>query len=219
MGSYLLFPSWERQQLPAQLEQTIRANLAYFQAAIAQYLEGEDRASEQVFESTIHRLRHQAALENANAEASAQRLFSEPRHIRGDIEPMMTLMLYVRSLFSAVTALAEHLKGVGGRVGGADRFVEIEQLSEAIAKVLNNLADALNQEQPLQPLPPLAEDLAMICDRIEQLHSTRLSEVTAHSTYTTPTLQAVRQQTPVATSLSRIVRAVTVMHSAVGRLR
>ncbi len=96
--------------------------------------------------------------------------------------------------------------------------VEIKQLTEAIAKVLNNLADALNQGQPLQPLPPLADYLAVICDRVEQLHSTRISEVTARSTHTTPTLQAVRQQTPVATSLSRIVRAVTVMHSAVGRL-
>ena len=223
LGSYWLFPSWERQQLPAQLEQTIRANLAYFQAAIAPYLEDENQAVDQTFERSIQRLRHQAALENANAEASAQRLFSEPRHIRGDIEPVMTLMLYIRSLFSAVTALSEHLKGVrervGEGVGEADKFVEIEQLSEKIAKVLNNLADALNRGQPLQPLPPLAEDLAVICDRVQQLHSARISEVTARSTHTTPTLQAVQQQTPVATSLSRIVRAVTVMHSAVGRLR
>ena len=215
LGSYWLFPSWERQQLPAQLEQTIRANLAYFQAAIARYLDGENEDSGPTFERAIHRLRHQAALENANAEASAQRLFSEPRHIRGEIEPVMTLMLYIRSLFSAVTALTEHLKAFGR----ADKFVEIEPLTEAIPQVLANLADGLNRGQPLQPLPPLAEDLAVICGRIEQLHSDRLSEVTAHTTDTTPTLQAVQQQTPVVTSLSRIVRAVTVMHSAVGRLR
>ena len=127
----------------------------------------------------------------------------------------MTLMLYVRSLFSAVTALTEHLKAFDR----ADKFVEIEPLTEAIAQVLANLANGLNRGQPLQPLPPLAEDLAVICDRIEQLHSDRLSEVTAHSTDTTPTLQAVQQQMPVVTSLSRIVRAVMVMHSAVGRLR
>ncbi len=122
LGSYLLFPSWERQQLPAQLAQTIRANLAYFQAAIALYLDGEELVSK----GTIHQLQHQAALENANAEASAQRLFSEPRHIRGDIEPVMTLVLYIRSLFSSVTALAEHLKAFGKSDQFAEQPVEIE---------------------------------------------------------------------------------------------
>ena len=122
VGSYVLFPIWERNQLPRQLEKTVRANLAYFQIAIVRCLDGEDRTAE----SSLHRLRHRASLENANAEASAQRLFSEPRHIRGEIEPVMTLLLYIRSLFSSSTTLVEHSSEFSGEV----QFAQIRQLTE-----------------------------------------------------------------------------------------
>ncbi len=110
LGSYLLFPLWERQQLPAQLEKTIRANLAYFQQVIANYLHPQQGTSA----DSINTLRHQAALENANATTAAQRLFSEPRHVQGEIEPVMTLMVYIRGFFSSVTALAENLQEFSG---------------------------------------------------------------------------------------------------------
>ncbi len=219
-GSYWLFPSWERQQLPAQLAKTIRANLAYFQIAVDHYLGRRDP----VVESSLHLLRHRASLENANAEAAAQRLFSEPRHIRGEIEPVMTLMLYVRGLFSSVTALIEH----SGRLSGDNEAYQsepIRQLAEALEQVLINLADVLDQQQPLQPLPPLAESLAVINSQVQQLHTARLLEITTRTAIAesatvptaSPMLQAVEKQTPVATELSRIVRAVTIMYRTIER--
>ncbi|PZO55527.1 MAG: hypothetical protein DCF15_10385 [Phormidesmis priestleyi] len=216
-GSYALFPSWERQQLPAQLAKTIRANLAYFQIAADRYLDRGD----QVVESSLHLLRHRASLENANAEAAAQRLFSESRHIRGEIEPVMTLILYIRSLFSSVTALIDH----ADELSEADQCEQVRQLAETIEQVLNNLADVLSQQQLLQPLPPLADYLAVISDQVQQLHTARLSGITRHSAMVgpatlraaSPTLQAVEKQTPVATELSRIVRAVTIMYGTIER--
>ncbi len=210
LGSYLLFPSWERQRLPTQLEQTIRANLAYFQVAIDEYLHREDGA----VESSLPRLRHQAALENANAEAAAQRLFSEPRHVRGEIEPVITLMMYTRSLFISVTTLSEHTR----KVNGADRLAGVEHLTDAIEQVLDNLAHTLNGEQKLQPLPPLDEYLSAISDRVKQLHTTRISEIATYPVTATATLQAVRTHTPVATELNQIVRAVTIMHCTIDRI-
>ena len=210
LGSYLLFPSWERQRLPAQLEQTIRANLAYFQVVIDEYLHREDRTSE----SSLPRLRHQAALENANAEAAAQRLFSEPRHVRGEIEPVITLMMYTRSLFISVTTLSEHTR----KVNGADRLAGVEHLTDAIEQVLDNLAHTLNGEQKLQPLPPLDEYLSTISDRVKQLHTTRISEIATYPVTATATLQAVRTHTPVATELNQIVRAVTIIHCTIDRI-
>ena len=210
LGSYLLFPSWERQRLPIQLEQTIRANLAYFQVVIDEYLHGEDGA----VESSLPRLRHQAALENANAEAAAQRLFSEPRHVRGEIEPVITLMMYTRSLFISVTTLSEHTR----KVKGADRLAGVEHLTDAIEQVLDNLAHTLNGEQKLQPLPPLDEYLSAICDRVKQLHNTRISEIATYPVTATATLQAVRIHTPVATELNQIVRAVKIIHCTIDRI-
>lgn len=217
LGSYFLFPSWEWQQLPAQLERTIRANLAYFEIAIAQPPTKSSKSENETFNRSLHRLRHQAALENANAEAASQRLFSEPRHVRGEVEPVMALMLYIRSLFSSVTTLTEHVKGLNG-AQPEEQPGQIRELSQAIEQVLNNLADALNQEQQPLPLPPLERYVEALGDRIEQLHTTRISEIAAHQATITPTLQAIRHQTPVATELKRIVRAITVMHCTLDRM-
>ena len=212
-GSYLLFPSWQRQQLPTQLETTIRANLAYFQIAIDGYLQGQDRTSA----NSLVRLRDRAALENSNAQAAAQRLFSEPRHIRGEIEPVLTIMLYIRSLFASVTTLTVHLR----EFDRFDRhhFAQIEQLTTAVEQTLSNLADAIAQKQELQPLPPLNDYLLPIFDYVRQLHTTRLSEIQVSLTKPTSTLQAITEKTPVATELNRIVQAVTIIHSTIGRIK
>ncbi|MEM8505292.1 MAG: hypothetical protein AAF716_19330 [Cyanobacteria bacterium P01_D01_bin.1] len=159
------FPNWEKQRLPAQLRSTLQANLAYFQVTISQYLhqcnqtqykqsqykqsdrsQGKTQAIEptrSTVTSSLHRLRHQAALQNANAEAAAQRLFSEPHHVRGEIEPMMSLMLYIRSLFGSTATLAEHLKDDIED----ERFCYVEQLSNAIEKALLNLADVIAKQR------------------------------------------------------------------------
>ncbi|MBG1261924.1 FUSC family protein [Nostoc commune] len=211
LGSYLLFPRWERQQLPAQLEKTIRANLAYFQQVIANYLHPEHNA----FADSINMLRHQAALENANANAAAQRLFSEPRHIQGEIEPVMTLIIYIRGFFSSVTTLAEHLREFSGEY----QFPEVKRLADTIVQVLENLADVLGQGQPPQPLPALDSYLEAIHYQIEQLHTARLSEIATNYNTLTPTLQAVREQTPLSTELDRIVNEIKVLHCVIARLQ
>ncbi|OYD89295.1 hypothetical protein CDG77_19190 [Nostoc sp. 'Peltigera membranacea cyanobiont' 213] len=208
LGSYLLFPSWERQQLPAQLEKTIRANLAYFQQVIANYLHLQPDAS-------INMLRHQAALENVNANAAAQRLFSEPRHIQGEIEPVMTLITYIRGFFSSVTTLAEHKREFSGEY----QFTELKLLTDSIIQILENLADALGQGQSPQPLPALDSYLEVIHNQIEQLHTARLSEIARNSQTLTSTLQAVREQTPLSTELDRIVNEIKVMHCVIARLQ
>ncbi|WP_138500534.1 FUSC family protein [Nostoc sp. PA-18-2419] len=212
LGSYLLFPRWERQQLPAQLEKTIRANLAYFQQVIATYLQRKQSTST----DSINTLRYQAALENANATAAAQRLFSEPRHVQGEIEPVMTLMVYIRGFFSSVTTLAEDIREFSGEY----QFTDLNRLSDSIIQVLENLATALQQGQPPQKLPALDNYLEAIHDQIQQLHTARLSEIATNpNTSTTPTLQAVREQTPLSTELERIVNEVKVIHCVIARMQ
>jgi len=211
LGSYLLFPRWERQQLPVQLETTIRANLAYFQQVIADYLNPERNA----FTDSIDKLRHQAALENANAAAAAQRLFSEPRHVQGEVEPVTTLVLYIRSFFSSVTTLADHLREFSGEY----QFTNFKRLTDTLVQVLENLADALQQGVPPQPLPALDTHLEAIHDYIEQLHTARMSEFATNPNTLTPTLKAVRKQNPVYTQVERIVHEITVMHCTIARIQ
>ena len=231
LGSYLLFPRWERQQLPAQLEKTIRANLAYFQQAIladaptslslrvtlrpaspiANYLNPNQDSSADL----LAKERRQAALENANAAAAAQRLFSEPRHVQGDVEPITTLILYIRRFFNSVTTLAEHRRELSREYQCPDS----KQFADAIVQVLENLADALQQGQPPRPLPNLDPYLEAIHDHVEQLHAARASEFASAPGIATPTLQAIREHTPISTELDRIAQEITSLHSAIVRLQ
>ncbi len=208
LGSYLLFPSWERTLLPAQLSKTIRANLVYFQQVISSYFNPVQDASINAFGM----LSHQASLENANAAAAVQRLCDDPRHLRGEVEPVMTLILYIRGFFSSVTTLAEHQREFNVQ----EQFANIELFTDTIVQVLENLANCLEKGLLPQPLPDLTIHLEEIHDRVQQLHTDRISEL-SESRQVTPTLQAVREQTPVSTQLKRIAREVTIMHCAISR--
>ena len=208
LGSYLLFPSWERTLLPAQLSKTIRANLVYFQQVISSYFYPAQNASINAFGM----LSHQASLENANAAAAVQRLCDDPRHVRGEVEPVMTLVLYIRGFFSSTTTLLEHQREFNVQEG----FANIEQFADTIVQVLENLANCLEKGLPPQPLPDLTIHLEEIHDRVQQLHTDRILEL-SESRQVTPTLQAVREQTPVSTQLHRIAREVTIMHCTVSR--
>lgn len=211
LGSYLLFPSWERQQLPAQLVTTIQANLAYFQQVAASYLNSEQESSPE----TIGNLRHQAALENGNANAAAQRLFSEPRHVRGEVEPLAMLILYIRAFFSSVTTLAEHQRQLSIEYQCAD----FKQFTDAIVQILEDFTNALQQGKLPQTLPVLDTYLEAIHDHIQKLHSARILEWATDLSTVTSTKQAIREQTPVSTQLHRIAYEVRSIHCAITRLQ
>lgn len=208
LASYLLFPRWERQQLPAQLEATIRANLGYFQQAIADYLNPDSSAD------LLARERRQAALDNANAAAAAQRLFSEPRHVRGNVEPITMLILQIRRFFNSITTLVEHRQELSGEYQCPD----FKQFTDTIVRVLENLADTLPQGQSPRPLPDLAPNLEAIRDHVERLHTERASEFASDSSTTTPTLQAIQEHTPIYTELEQIAREIACIHGAIARM-
>lgn len=111
--------------------------------------------------------------------------------------------------------MAEHLREFSGEY----QFPELKRLADTIVQVLENLADALGQGQPPQPLPALDSYLEAIHNQIEQLHTARLSEIATNSNTLTPTLQAVREQTPLSTELDRIVNEIKVLHCVIARLQ
>ncbi len=96
---------------------------------------------------------------------------------------------------------------------------DLKQFSDAIVGILENLADALQQRQPPQALPNLDSYLEAIHDRVEQLHSLRVLEFTGAPSTATPTLQAIRESTPIFTQLERIALEITSIHSATSRLQ
>jgi uncharacterized membrane protein YccC len=207
LGSYLLFPNWERQQLPGQLVMTIQANLAYFQQVIAAYLHPDAISAE-----AIAPLRRQAALENTNMTAAAQRLFSEPRHIRGDIEPITMTIFYIRRFFNSVIALAEHKHVLHQDYQCSD----FKQFTDAVIQVLENLVIALQQQQSPLPLPDFDRYLDAIHHHIQQLHSDRIASITdAHANVSVYPSTAIREHAPISASLDQIAGEIQNIHSAI----
>lgn len=209
LGSFLLFPQWERQQLPAQLETTIRANLIYFQQVIAAYLHPDKVGAAQ----SIALPRRQAALENTNLTASAQRLFSEPRNVQGDVESITTLIFYIRRLFNSVTALADHRQELSGKY----QCPEFTQFADMVVQVLENGADSLQQRQTLQSLPDLDRVLDGIHHHLNQLQTAHTS-VTPGSRTSTQIFHAVRERAPVSVGLDQIAYEIKNIHHAIAQL-
>lgn len=206
LGSYLLFPRWERQQLPSQLETTLRSNLAYFHQVIEAYVHPSQ--TEAILPSS-----HQAALENSNLAASAQRLFSEPRNVQGDVETITTLVFYIRRFFNSVTALADHRQEFSGKYD----CPAFKQFATTIAQVLENAADALEQRQVPQPLPEaLDRYLEGIHSHITQLESAPIQVAAGSST--TRISRAVREQTPVSMGLEQICYETKNIHARIAKL-
>ena len=208
VGGYLLFPSWERCRLPAQLAKTIRADLAYFQRVITAY----DTVAENP--RTINAARRQTELQNANTAAAIQRLLSEPSHLRGEVEPVMAMVLYTRSFSNTVTTLSEHLREFTGNSQPPD----FNSFTEAIVATLANLADFLERTNSLQPLPDLDAFLEPIHMHVQQLHTIRIAERAINSSRITPTLLVIREHSLVSIALERIATTVKTMYGAINRL-
>jgi uncharacterized membrane protein YccC len=209
LGSFLLFPQWERQQLPVQLATTIRANVTYFQQVIAAYLHPDMVGSAK----SIALPRRQAALENTNLAASAQRLFSEPRNVQGDVESITTLIFYIRRFFNSVTALADHRQELSEKY----QCPEFKQFADTIVQILENGADALQQQQTLQSLPDLDRALEGIHNHLNQLQTAHTS-VEIGSRTSTQILRAVRERTPVSVGLDQIAYEIKNIHHAIAQL-
>jgi uncharacterized membrane protein YccC len=209
LGSYVLFPRWERQQLPEQLETAIQSNLAYFQQVITTYLHPNGALGDEI--ATLRRL---AALENTNTAAAAQRLFSEPQHIQGDVEPLTTLIFYIRRFFNSVTALAEHRQ----ELSETFQCLDFIQFSDAISRALENAAAALKHCQSPQPLPNLDHHLEAIHEHIRRLYDDRDLDASAKH-ISTHFSQAILERTPISAGLDQIAYEIKSIHGAIMRLK
>jgi len=140
-GYLLLWPIREHQRLPNQFAKTIDANCVYFQMVLTRYLGGELEGK------PLQKALHKARLENTNAEASFQRLLSEPHkqksnlelaqrsrrsYLRWTVEPLIALLASIHQFNYAVTTLAAHLSDWSGhhQLPGLEKFAQqIEDLT------------------------------------------------------------------------------------------
>jgi uncharacterized membrane protein YccC len=210
IGGYTLFPIWEREQLPLQLARTLLALKEYFDKVTGVYLGKELVLRE------IERTKRQAALEVANATTASQRLLSEPSHLRGEIEPTLTAVNYVRHLFLAVGALDEHAREFPGH----GEWKEVRAFAEAVSGHFNNLAQVLQAKATLNVLPDLDQYVDRVGENVERLSEARLQEFSVDlKKEVTSTLLALREESIIHVQLKRIASHFRILQNAVARLK
>lgn len=207
IGGYLLWPNREHQRLPAQFATTIDANRVYFRIVLARYL---GRESE---EKSIQQALHKARLENTNAEASFQRLLSEPHKQQSNLEPLIAMLSSIHQFNYAVTTLAAHLSGWSGH----HQLPGLEKFAQQIEDLMANLSTSVRMGMTPQIMPDLDETQNEISERMQELHAVRMSELAANRG-NTPTKEAVLDYSLVNIEVKRLVRIVTIMHSAISRM-
>jgi uncharacterized membrane protein YccC len=210
IGGYTLFPIWERERLPLQLARTLLAVKEYFDTVADVYL-GKAIALRE-----IERTKRQAALEMTNATTAAQRLLSEPSHVRGEIEPTLSAVNYARHLFLAIGALDEHIYEFPGR----GERKEVRAFAEAISNRLNHLAEVLQTGTTLNEFPDLDQYVDQLGENVERLSKARLEEFSVDlKKEVTSTLLALREQSVVHIQLKRITSHLRILQNAVARMR
>ncbi|MFY0579170.1 FUSC family protein [Cystobacter fuscus] len=145
-GTWLLWERSEHQLLPEQISAALRANREHFLQVFANRREPSRDPQEGFSEA-----RRKMGLATINAEASFQRLLSEPRRRTEPLEPLMTLLAYLRRFAASVVALSATPREVfpEGRRAHLDRF------ADTVGGVLEDLADAVVRGRPPSPLPEL----------------------------------------------------------------
>jgi uncharacterized membrane protein YccC len=210
LGGYTLFPIWEREQLPLQLARTLLALKGYFDMVADGYL------GKGIGLREIERAKRHAALEVANATTAAQRLLSEPSHFRGEIEPTLSAVNYVRHFFLAVGALDEHLHEFPGR----GERQEVRAFAEAVSGQLQNLAEVLKTGAALNEFPDLDQHVAQLGENVEHLTEARFEEFShGLKKEVTSTVLALREQSVVHVQLKRITAHLRILQNAVVRLK
>ena len=145
-GTWLL---WERSEyvlLPEQIPAALRANREHFLQVIADRRDPSRPPGERFSEA-----RRQMGLMTLNAEASFQRLLSEPRRRTEPLEPLMTLLAYLRRFAAAVISLS----ATSREAFPARRQADLARYADRVGSVLEDLAEAVTRGRPPSPLPDL----------------------------------------------------------------
>jgi uncharacterized membrane protein YccC len=204
---YFLWPNWERDRFPSQLATALRQSQIYFNDVMAIYqgIEADD--------AKIIAQRRQTGLAIGNAQASFQGLLREPKMHPELVEAGMTLLVYLGRFTSAITVLAAHLEHFRLTVP----LPELATFVRQISLVLEQLANAVEQEIMPPPLPDLDAMLRKIQPHLQSLRTARIGELEIYRGHT-PTRQAVIDYSILDLEIDQIVRRLSAMHSAIVRL-
>lgn len=190
VGSWVLWERSEGRLLPEQIAASLQANREYLSCLLSPELETGAAPDKLLSEA-----RRKIGLATLNAEASFQRLLSEPRWRMEPLEPLMTLLAYLRRFTAALVALSSTPR----ETLAPDVRSRLERFAQGVGGVLEDLIDALARERMPSPLPDL--DALLSWKSLEAGGGVPGSD----------------EERLLRAQLERVVRQLTVLHGAASR--
>lgn len=135
--NYLLFPSWESEQLNQHLGSMLKANAAYLQK-VAQSLAGQ-----QVEEEAYKLARKEVYVSSANLSAAFQRMTTEPKNKQQNSKEVHQFVVINHILSSYIATIASTL------LSGESRAYPPEYI-RLVKRTLGNLQESLEKIAPSQ---------------------------------------------------------------------
>jgi hypothetical protein len=129
------------------------------------------------------------------------------------VEPITTVIYYIRRFFNSVTVLTEQRQ----KCRDAYQCPDFKQFSDKAIQVLENLISALHQQQAPPPLPDLDRHLVAIRAHTEQLAASRTNRATAPDNSPAPS-QIFQERTSVTAVLAQIAYEIKNIHGAIALL-
>ncbi|HEX3867861.1 MAG TPA: FUSC family protein [Gemmatimonadaceae bacterium] len=158
-GAQLLWPGEEQNRLPELAAAALKANDELLCRALALVAAGVADLG------TLRDVRRQVALAATNAEDSFQRLASEHRGSLDALEPIMTLLVYVRRIAASTAALV-----VASSANGHPNAAELGPFEAAAHDVLADLGDAARHSRAPRPFPPIGNFALPIAAQSPAVH-------------------------------------------------
>jgi uncharacterized membrane protein YccC len=181
-AGYVFWPQWEGEQLRDRLARAIRADKAYLDAVLGEL------AGAPAEETDALRLRNQAEVEVANADAGFQRMLGEPRRRTAPIAAGFALVLYLHRLCRHAIALSAQ---AGVAPVPADAVARLKTL---LGAALEDAAQALTEGRPPAARPAFDAPLAALSgargDAVPALFGRIVSDTTALINATNQAAQA-----------------------------
>ncbi len=143
---YLLFPTWEKPKLPVHIAKALRAEVAFLRA-LATSIAGENESR------PIAEYRQDAAIAVSNAATAAQRMLSEPAHLRGDVEASLAVVNYCRRILHVLAAISDYPTRGQMKV----RSEELRHAMQLLTESLDDLANSLETRTEPGRMPKVSE--------------------------------------------------------------
>lgn len=130
LGSYLLFPSWESEQLQGYMRTMLRANVNYLQKL------AERLAGRHVSEAEYKLARKDVYVSAANLSAAFQRMVSEPKNKQRNRKEMQQFVVLNHLLISFISTVSATQQG---KDAGSGARISLRPLRRALAALIEAL--------------------------------------------------------------------------------